>query len=365
MEIFISWAGKRSRIFAIKLSEFIERVLHPIKPWLSTKIDPGVRWFQEIGDKLSNNTVGIICVTPENQDRPWLLFEAGALSKIVENKDSHVIPILLGLEPSDLEGPLKQFQSKTLKKEDIYSVLSFLNNKLGNNARREEFLRDDFELRWDKFIKELEDELQSTGLKTSRAFGSLLKSLQSSGLPEPEIGKTVHFREGFESHVIYETVFQTVMNRLWVLGRKNRKMFDKNYIDYYMKLPEKVKCGFDFRCLFLSPKAPNYIIYSSHQSDSFLEELRRSIKNAEEMVSRCKISADKHFRFYSIQRPYEIIIADDAVLYTPITYDISGRAKILTKASFKMTTVFTAEGNTILENFSEVWNASNTHEEIA
>ena len=56
--------------------------MQAIDPWISSKdIDRGSIWFNEIFDELKDTNFGIVFVTKENQDKPWLLFESGALCK--------------------------------------------------------------------------------------------------------------------------------------------------------------------------------------------------------------------------------------------------------------------------------------------
>ena len=76
--------------------------------------------------------------------------------------------------------------------------------------------------KWDKFQKTLELKLKSTKLKnTSKILPHFIDALQKSGLPKPEVGKTVNFTEGFESHTVYEAVFKNATERLYIFGRKN------------------------------------------------------------------------------------------------------------------------------------------------
>ena len=53
---------------------------------------------------------GVLCITRENLNSPWILFEAGALAESMQ--DERVIPLLLDLDFKDLSGPLAQFQAK-------------------------------------------------------------------------------------------------------------------------------------------------------------------------------------------------------------------------------------------------------------
>ncbi|MGL6401348.1 toll/interleukin-1 receptor domain-containing protein [Aeromonas hydrophila] len=107
MKVFLSWSGERSRLVATLLDEWLRCVLQAIRPWISTKdIDRGALWFNEIQDQLQDTTTGIICLTQENKERPWILFEAGALAKGLST--SRVCTLLVDLKPSDIKDPLAQ-----------------------------------------------------------------------------------------------------------------------------------------------------------------------------------------------------------------------------------------------------------------
>lgn len=72
-------------------------------------IDKGDRWSIDISKQLEETHFGIICMTPNNLGAPWILFEAGALSKSIEK--ARVSPLLFGVGPSDFtSSPLLQFQ---------------------------------------------------------------------------------------------------------------------------------------------------------------------------------------------------------------------------------------------------------------
>jgi hypothetical protein len=89
MEVFISWSGPRSGAVATALKGWLPLVVNALKPWLSSAdIDKGARWGKEIAEHLQTAKAGIICLTPSNTRSDWLLFEAGALSKTVDNTSS-------------------------------------------------------------------------------------------------------------------------------------------------------------------------------------------------------------------------------------------------------------------------------------
>jgi DNA-binding CsgD family transcriptional regulator len=69
----------------------------------------GVRWSHELANALQRIEFGIVCLTEENRKSPWILFEAGALSKTLER--GRVIPYLIDIPSNLFDGPLSQYQA--------------------------------------------------------------------------------------------------------------------------------------------------------------------------------------------------------------------------------------------------------------
>ncbi|MGW0708798.1 hypothetical protein ACWD4G_23105 [Streptomyces sp. NPDC002643] len=110
MRVFISWSGPQAQLMAESLKEWLPLVIQVAQPFVSSQdISVGDRPLPVIAQELEQTSSGIICVTRENSLKPWINFEAGALSKTVGQ--SRVIPCLLDLPPSDLTGPIAQFQA--------------------------------------------------------------------------------------------------------------------------------------------------------------------------------------------------------------------------------------------------------------
>lgn len=154
MKTFICWAGSQSKHIALALREWLPNVIQGIKPWMSEEdITKGAKWAGELGTELSLTNFGIVCLTPENRNNPWIHFEAGALSKQV--KDSYVIPYLQGVSPSEITGPLASFQMAEATEADTYKLLSALNQAQGENALSVARLKSSF----DKWWPELQEQL--------------------------------------------------------------------------------------------------------------------------------------------------------------------------------------------------------------
>lgn len=149
MKVFISWSGDRSRQVAEALRIWLPRVIQTVKPWMSdSDIAAGSRWLSEVSNVLDETSIGIICVTQENLTSPWLDFEAGALSKTLDQ--SRVCPIGLNLKPGQISGPLSQFQAVSLDEAGIIRVLSTLNKCMGERALPDTELAEIFSVWWPK-----------------------------------------------------------------------------------------------------------------------------------------------------------------------------------------------------------------------
>jgi hypothetical protein len=155
MDIFISWSGERSGPFAQSLRSWLPKVIQNLKPWISeSDVEKGARWLKEISEKLEKTNFGILCLTPESLTEPWVLFEAGALSKALGS--SFVCPVLLGFSPSELRGPLSQFQATMFNKTDMLKLLKSINRALGSEALQGGQLEESFNLWWPKLEKEID-----------------------------------------------------------------------------------------------------------------------------------------------------------------------------------------------------------------
>lgn len=147
MRIFLSWSGERSRRIAEALKSWLPDVISFFDPWVSSEdIEKGARWELDLGNQLEATDIGLICLTPENLGAPWILFESGALAKSLGR--ARTCTYLFDLQPSDLTGPLVQFQATTSTKTDTFKLVRTLNKQLGKTARSPQQLERIFEQWW-------------------------------------------------------------------------------------------------------------------------------------------------------------------------------------------------------------------------
>lgn len=108
--VFLSWSGERSRAVAEALHGWLPLVVQSARPWMSsTDIGSGRRWRVELGRQLQSIKIGIACMTPEKKHSHTIHFEAGAITKFLDD-DSRLITFCLGLRPAELDWPLSDFQ---------------------------------------------------------------------------------------------------------------------------------------------------------------------------------------------------------------------------------------------------------------
>lgn len=147
--VFISWSGERSRVVAQKLREWLPRVIQAAKPWMSdADIEKGARGLNELTKQLSAIEVGVACLSTDNLEVPWVLFEAGALSKAIGDTSRLCTYLLDGLEPEDIKAPLGMFQATKATKEDTRKLIQTINDSVSNEPLREEDLDAIFEAMW-------------------------------------------------------------------------------------------------------------------------------------------------------------------------------------------------------------------------
>jgi hypothetical protein len=177
MDIFISWHGKRSHAAAEALRGWLPLIVNAFKPWLSSAdIDKGARWGTELSNQLGRATAGIFCLTPSNLTAPWLIFEAGAISRTPEK--TYVCTLLVDLQSSDVTGPLSQFQATRATKEEIHQLVKNLNKALGEQSMDDAIVGRAFEMWWPELEKALRNlPPDETTLPPRRTDRELLEEL--------------------------------------------------------------------------------------------------------------------------------------------------------------------------------------------
>lgn len=159
MRISISWSGDLSHRVAILLSKWLPAVVQAVTPFVSPdESRRGTAWFKALKDQHKQIDFGIICLSRENVNAPWLLFEAGILSTRFD--EAHLCAMLIGDFPDEaLEGPLANFRSIKLNdREDVRKLVQQINQMHGTRMLSANSLNSAFDRRW----RVLEDACKKT-----------------------------------------------------------------------------------------------------------------------------------------------------------------------------------------------------------
>lgn len=184
MKVFISWSGDLSRNVAALLKNWLPSVLQGIDPWMSQDdIQKGSVWFNDIQGALGSVTVGVLCVTQANLTAPWLLFEAGALSKGLTS--TRVCPLLIDVDQSDIEPPLALLNCAKTTKEDMLKLVHAINANRGDGKLSTDLVIRVFEKWWPDFERDLGEIIKSTSSapkkhrKSEDVLGEILSTVRS------------------------------------------------------------------------------------------------------------------------------------------------------------------------------------------
>jgi hypothetical protein len=214
MKVFLSWSGSTSKQVAQALRQWLPYMIQAVEPFMSSgDISKGDAWNDVLANELLDSEYGLICVTPFNISHPWLLFEAGAMSRHIGKKK--VAPVLYGVTPSALDhGPLSQFQSTDLLcRDDLLRLIGVLNRSESIHSVQEELLEATFDHWWTQLSGQL-GTIQPDPTETSTPF-RWLRSLDD-----------VHRLDLSDGCLVVWIVTQNVYK--YVLGDRARAMIDAN-----------------------------------------------------------------------------------------------------------------------------------------
>lgn len=250
---------------ALCLRKWLPSLVQYVDPWVSSKdISKGSRWCIELAEKLDETTYGIICVVPDNVKAPWLNFEAGAISKHVE--EGRAATFLLGIAPSELEGPLAQFQATTCNEEDVWELVKSINEAAGEKRIEPERLKLTFNSCWSDLHAEIEPILTEAESSKPALFPNVSNTIDDANFRQAKEQENATEKELEEIEIKILKVFGNV-NGKWLrttdfvddFGVKPQKM------EYYLeRLREydylEVTYPYDCKSYRLKQKGREYLV---------------------------------------------------------------------------------------------------------
>lgn len=220
MKVFLSWSGDRSKAIAEVMRNWLPSVLQAVRPYFSPDdVSKGSRWSSEIAKELESSRIALLFITPENPEAPWLVFEAGALSKNLDR--SKVCPILFGaIDPTDIKGPLVQFQAAKFDKNEIRRVLKMINTELGEAGLTSDVLESVFDMWWPKLEEQIAERLKETSEaegNSRRTDRDILEEVLALSRRTSRIDREDRFDI---NHPAFKDLFKGMIE-MWVLAQEH------------------------------------------------------------------------------------------------------------------------------------------------
>ena len=359
MQIFLSWSGNISKEIAEIFKQMLEDCFYEkISVFMSAKdISLGTNGINTIFNALTQSDMCIAFITPINVNAPWIAFEAGVIAGSSNNSklnvEKRIIPLLFGNIDTQKfnKNPLHNYQYAAASLEKINELCIDIAKQLHYNDIIKTVKQ--VEAKTKKYFSEIAkilEQIPGTGLLKSKGFVEFLSSEYSFGSSLQ--GEVAEFENCFETQELYHAILKYVDKQLYILGRKNTKLFSNDNRPFFDDLNRKIQNGFDFKCLFLSPESE--YIYNAQNDSNFVMHLEDRIITAQKMINNEELFK-KICKGYNIIRNTAIIIADDVVIFSPITYDVNGMPNPLTYADFFVTDKNSEIGKKYLGHFNKIW----------
>lgn len=357
--IFLSWSKDKSRRIAESVKLFMERVFgREDLFWISSMIKHGAPFFTEILRAREECDQAMFFLTRDNLRNPWLLFEFGLF--YTEGKGTCDVWVLLfdGIQPNELVNtPFEHVQTTSFCRGDFTDMITEINQSTGQSESTE-LLTERVGLYWSDFYKSISDIYRGSDeeeLSIHDMSDLLQNRLGISGMRT----ELVAFPAGFETDTLYRFALESARHRLYVLGRKNRKLFDQQNEGLLDALAKRISSGaLDFKCLFLNEASDKLIRDMSQDNVIFSESLKFHTIQAVAMLTGAGIDPSATCRKYEAIRQTAIVIIDNFVLYRPITYNEKGKPDHLTNANFYLADMSSPIAQERLTTFLNLWNNS-------
>lgn len=228
VKVFISWSGPRSKVVAEIFSDWLKCVIQASQPWISTRdIDRGAIWFSEINDKLKDVSVGVVFLTQENKNKPWILFETGALAKGLTT--NRVCTFLIDLNPEDLQDPLAQFNHTTPNENSVWELTRTINACLVEKALDERILKQVFDTYWSKFKDSFEkalDDFPPNEVVPPRSEQDILTEILNNTRALTQRVRALENSPNEASNSIMDNRLENKKSINWVIKKRIEDMID-------------------------------------------------------------------------------------------------------------------------------------------
>lgn len=371
MRVFISWSQKASEKIAKILKETLTTFFNEkIDFWVSAEdINSGSISANEIITALQGSDMAIICLDSSNYTRPWIYFETGVIfgrkyDRNLTGEASVVYPIIFDeLRFEDFSNtPFKDLQLMRFNKQSFRDMLLKINDYYNWITEKELLGQGIFDVLFNTTWNNIHNSVNSiieqniNGAETVLNSDNVVEILKKyDGFPEAKFGNAIQYEKGFETHTFYKFLLDNVKERLFIFGRKNSKIIQKDLEEDIGNILDK---NVDLRMLYIHPDAEESINNTAQAIDDFRDKLIISLKYAIERFSNLGRNIEEHCRLYKTKRDSEIIIADNVVFFKDLEYSEKGKLLQFTNASFFIVSVNSQIGSNYFHKFTDTWDSA-------
>ena len=353
--IFFSWSKQESRRYAVLTKNLLEEVFGRTDLiWFSHgSVESGTGLFEFISDGIDKCDSVILFLTRENLYNPWLQFELGSFYS--RRKERRIWPMFFGGERNKNTTPLEHIRLCEPEKKIFRSIVEFLyeSNSPEKDLPPLDTLLERLSERWEGYIESLA-EVRESILQDDDILSYVLRLGEECDMKATE-GNVYRVDSGFETYRLYDYILRNTRSRLWVFGRKNKKLFDRTNLQHFRSFAEKDPSLFSFRCLFLDPSPKNTNLTNAQKKSHFETALRTCIDDAVDLLEEVGMTPSERIRFYRIVRNDAVIISDNTVFFENVRYDADMRPMHLTGTGFFLTSADTCIGRHFLDIFTDIW----------
>lgn len=157
LEIFISWGKEPADQIANLLRKLISKIFpEEVSVFVSDSPNHGIESGEDfrisLKSKLQKSDFGILILTEYNYGRPWLMYEAGALSKA---EHARVVPIVFSEVERKMESPINSFNHLKNTFDDFLKLMITIKKRYHNSTEinSEQNLKTNLSNYWNNFDK--------------------------------------------------------------------------------------------------------------------------------------------------------------------------------------------------------------------
>jgi hypothetical protein len=196
INLLLSWSGDSSKEIAEVFNTWLRVYSTELDIFFSPdKIEAGMRWNDELSQKLQDCDIGIFIYTRQNLDSLWMAFEAGALSKKI--KTGKVIPLIFGEPELKLKPPISQFQAKRFSEKGVLETLESINSCLVSRKSKDD-LNDFMKVAWQQLDSDINSVLNkymesniSPTVDNSEILNNLYSLIRTSPVYNPDFANNI------------------------------------------------------------------------------------------------------------------------------------------------------------------------------